>query len=65
MNPTLGETREQELAASGQTWTIGDLAAELEVTPRTLRFYEAEGLIEPIRGPGGRRRYTRRERTRM
>ena len=46
-------------------WTIGDLAAELEVTPRTLRFYEAEGLIEPIRGAGGSRTYTRRDRTRM
>ena len=35
------------------------------MTPRTLRFYEAEGLIDPIRGPGGSRTYTRRERTRM
>lgn len=48
-----------------QTWSISDLAAELGVTPRTLRFYEAEGLIEPIRGPGGSRTYTRRDRTRM
>jgi DNA-binding transcriptional MerR regulator len=65
VNQTLGKTQERELSASSQTWTIGDLATELEVTPRTLRFYEAEGLIEPIRGPGGSRRYTRRERTRM
>ncbi len=48
-----------------QTWTIGDLAAELEVTPRTLRFYESEGLIDPIRGSSGSRTYTRRDRTRM
>jgi len=48
-----------------RVWTIGDLAAELKVTPRTLRFYEAEGLIEPIRGAGGSRTYTRRDRTRM
>jgi DNA-binding transcriptional MerR regulator len=48
-----------------QTWSIRDLASELQVTPRTLRFYEAEGLIEPIRGPGGSRTYTRRDRTRM
>ena len=38
---------------------------ELQVTPRTLRFYEAEGLIEPIRGAGGSRTYTRRDRARM
>ena len=50
---------------SKQEWSIGDLAADLGVTPRTLRFYEAEGLIEPIRGAGGSRRYTRRDRTRM
>ena len=48
-----------------RVWTIGDLAAELKVTPRTLRFYEAEGLIETIRGAGGSRTYTRRDRTRM
>ena len=68
MAPVLGKTQERELSASGppaETWTIGDLAADLGVTPRTLRFYEAEGLIEPIRGAGGSRRYTRRDRTRM
>lgn len=67
MAPVLGKTQTRESAApsSGHTWTIGDLAAELQVTPRTLRFYEAEGLIEPIRGPGGSRTYTRRDRARM
>src|SRR5262249_37006400 len=39
-------------------------AAELAVTPRTLRFYEAEGLLAPVRKPNGRR-YTRRDRARM
>jgi DNA-binding transcriptional MerR regulator len=32
-----------------RTWTIGELAQELGVTTRTLRFYEAEGLIAPER----------------
>lgn len=50
--------------ATGGEWTVGGLAAELDVTPRTLRFYEAEGLITPIRRPAGRR-YTRRDRARM
>lgn len=36
------ETRER-------TWTVGELADELGVTTRTLRFYEAEGLIAPER----------------
>lgn len=63
MTPPAGKTQ-AGLAAEQEEWTIGDLAAELEVTPRTLRFYEAEGLIAPIRRPAGRR-YTRRDRARM
>jgi DNA-binding transcriptional MerR regulator len=65
MPPTAGKTQDAVLSTAGDAWTIGDLAAELEVTPRTLRFYESEGLIDPIRGPGGSRTYTRRDRTRM
>ncbi len=34
-------------AAKDRTWTVGELADELGVTTRTLRFYEAEGLITP------------------
>jgi DNA-binding transcriptional MerR regulator len=65
MPPTVGKAQDEVLSVSREAWTIGDLAAELEVTPRTLRFYESEGLIDPIRGPGGSRTYTRRDRTRM
>jgi len=32
-----------------RTWTVGELADELGVTTRTLRFYEAEGLVAPQR----------------
>jgi DNA-binding transcriptional MerR regulator len=39
---------------------IQDIARELGVTLRTLRFYETEGLIEPQRA-GNRRVYSRRE----
>jgi DNA-binding transcriptional MerR regulator len=35
--------------ARERTWTVTELAAELGVTTRTLRFYEAEGLIAPER----------------
>ena len=41
-----------------------ELAAELGVTPRALRFYEDKGLISPQRA-GNTRVYTRRDRGRM
>ena len=48
----------------GRQWTIGELAAELGLTTRTIRFYEARGLIAPKRR-GVARCYTRRDRGRM
>ena len=47
-----------------KTWTVGELAEELGVTTRTLRFYEAEGLIAPARS-GSSRVYDHRDRTRL
>lgn len=47
-----------------RVWTVGELADELGVTTRTLRFYEAEGLISPRRA-GTQRVYGARERTRL
>jgi len=46
------------------TFTIGELAREFEVTPRTLRFYEDRGLIHPQR-QGQNRIYSRRDRARL
>lgn len=48
----------------GRLWTIGELAAELGLTTRAIRFYEARGLITPKRR-GIARCYTRRDRGRM
>ena len=45
-------------------FSIGELAREFDVTPRAIRFYEAEGLLAPRRD-GQRRIYTPRERTRL
>lgn len=45
-------------------FTIGDLAQEFEVTPRTLRFYEDRGLLAPRRR-GSTRLYSRRDRGRL
>jgi DNA-binding transcriptional MerR regulator len=47
-----------------RTWTVGELAEELGVTTRTLRFYEAEGLVAPQR-LGTNRVYDARDRTRL
>ncbi|GAB4401943.1 MAG: MerR family DNA-binding transcriptional regulator [Rhodoferax sp.] len=50
-----------------QTYTIGDLAREFDLTTRAIRFYEDMGLLAPVRtGPGGRKRvYSNRDRTRL
>lgn len=47
-----------------RTWTVGELADELGVTTRTLRFYEAEGLLSPARS-GANRVYEARDRARL
>jgi DNA-binding transcriptional MerR regulator len=44
--------------------TIRQMCEAYDVTPRTLRFYEAKELISPLR-QGTRRLYTRRERARL
>ncbi len=45
-------------------YTISEMTALFDVTARTLRFYEQEGLLEPIRD-GQHRLYPLRERTRL
>ena len=45
-------------------YSVGELARDLGVTPRTIRFYEDKGLILPQRA-GVARVYTHRERARM
>ena len=45
-------------------FSISELAREFDVTPRAIRFYEAEGLLAPRR-EGQRRIYTPRDRTRL
>ena len=47
-----------------RTYSISDLASEFDVTPRTLRFYEEKGLLEPTRS-GQNRRYSGADRTRL
>ena len=48
------------------TFTVGQLAAELGVTTRTLRFYEEAGIVTPARtGAGAARAYASRDRARL
>jgi DNA-binding transcriptional MerR regulator len=46
------------------TWTISELAQEFSITPRTLRFYEDQGIVSPSRD-GRNRVYQARDRTRL
>jgi DNA-binding transcriptional MerR regulator len=48
----------------GRTFTVRELADELGVTTRTLRFYDAEGLVSPRRD-GTNRVYSQRDRARL
>ncbi|PKR51922.1 MerR family transcriptional regulator [Thalassospira marina] len=45
-------------------YTVPELARDLGVTPRTIRFYEQKGLVSPQRA-GSTRVYTRSDRARM
>jgi DNA-binding transcriptional MerR regulator len=47
-----------------RSFTIAELAAEFDVTPRAIRFYEDTGLLEPTR-EGRKRVYSQRDRTRL
>jgi DNA-binding transcriptional MerR regulator len=46
------------------TWTISELAKEFGITPRTIRFYEDQGILSPERD-GRNRVYHPRDRTRL
>ena len=48
-----------------QTFTISDLAAECDISPRTIRFYEEKGLLQPQRTPTNQRIYSTRDRARL
>lgn len=49
---------------SETTWSISELAHEFSITPRTIRFYEDQGIVSPTR-IGRTRVYHARDRTRL
>lgn len=46
------------------TFAISDLAREFGITPRTIRFWEDQGILSPQR-EGNKRIFTRRDRARL
>ncbi|HAI29318.1 MAG TPA: MerR family transcriptional regulator, partial [Thalassospira sp.] len=45
-------------------YTVPELADDLGITPRTIRFYEQKGLLNPQRA-GTTRVYTRQDRAKL
>ncbi|MGB9698601.1 MAG: MerR family transcriptional regulator [Thermodesulfobacteriota bacterium] len=52
---------------TGETYTIGEFAKLMSVSPRTVDFYTREGLLRPVQeSPGhGYRHYTEEDKRRM
>jgi DNA-binding transcriptional MerR regulator len=46
-------------------YTISQIADELDISTRTIRFYEEKGLINPKRSAGNQRIYTPRNKARL
>ncbi|BBO28074.1 MAG: MerR family DNA-binding transcriptional regulator [Pseudomonadota bacterium] len=46
------------------TYTIGELAREFDITPRSIRFYEEQSLLSPKR-TGQNRIYCNKDRVRL
>jgi DNA-binding transcriptional MerR regulator len=58
------QARPAERQPMERFYTVTQLSADLGVTPRAIRFYEAKGLLAPGRA-GSTRVYTQRDRARM
>jgi len=44
-----------------KSYTISELATQLKISPRTIRFYEEKNLISPKRTPGNQRKYSKKD----
>ncbi len=56
--------RAGNLCGKERTYSISELAQEFDITPRTIRYYEDEGLITPAR-EGQTPIYSHKDRTRL
>lgn len=50
---------------SSEKYTISELAAEFDISPSTIRFYEEKGLLVPERSQGNQRVYSQKHRGRL
>jgi len=57
-------TMSRSLPGKEITYSISALAHEFDVTPRTIRYYEDEGLLTPLR-EGQTRIYSHRDKIRL
>lgn len=64
MHCRLGPHGKREKMTEQETLTIREMCDAYEVTPRTLRFYEAKELLFPIR-EGQKRLFTKSDRARL
>ena len=64
ISPTISNCQTGRFPVTEQFLTVTQLAEELGLTPRALRFYETKGLITPGRA-GTTRIYTQRDRARL
>ena len=51
--------------SSSDRFTISQLARALDISTRSIRFYEEKGLISPQRTSGNQRVYNKRDRVRL
>ncbi len=58
------QTAPTPAAPPAATFAISDLAREFGITPRTIRFWEDQGILAPER-EGSKRVFTRRDRARL
>lgn len=60
----MSPTAPTPLPTATSTFAISDLAREFGITPRTIRFWEDQGILAPDR-EGNKRIFTRRDRARL
>ncbi len=56
---TSAQKKAWQEVANERLWAVGELAAENDITTRTIRFYEEQGFLEPLRR--GRTRFFRQK----
>jgi DNA-binding transcriptional MerR regulator len=52
-------------SSGNQFYSISELARELDISPRAIRFYEEKRLISPQRNKANQRIYSKRDRARL